>query len=610
MKALIIVPPFNAANRPSLAAHLLQACARQHGHDVHVAYANLSLASRIGAGLHQQMAYTSASTLIGERLFARRAYGLEPLGARFDDERATRAGYAPDALRTAEAQAFDWCEQFAEHTAACSYDVVGCSSTFEQNAASIALLGTTKRLRPEVTTILGGANCDGQMADGLLALAGDTIDFVFSGESEATLPAFLSQLGRGAPPEQRVIRGEPTEALDLLPCPDYTEYFEQLSSTPGVALLADDTWIPYESSRGCWWGEKHHCTFCGINGTGMAFREKRPARVVEDLRRLRAAHGVRNICMVDNIMPHRYFRTLLPELASAGMDLHIFYEQKANLTLSKVELLHAAGVMLIQPGIEALSTKLLKLMDKGVTARQNVDLLRYARATGVSVNWNLLWDFPGDTEDVYETTLALAPLLAHLQPPTGFWPLSIERFSPYFDRAAEYGVDRIEPVPSYRDVCPVSVEPARTAYHFVAAYPSGARRTPALIDQLRRAIDGWRSAWGCADPTSATSAAPEQAPKGAPYLGITRLTDTLFLALDTRPLAGAGRVYFLDAPQARALLSPEYGDPVHVQWALDHDLIARVEGELLPLAVASPVTLRLFEKQPDTVDKRHLAVVA
>lgn len=28
----------------------------------------------------------------------------------------------------------------------------------------------------------------------------------------------------------------------------------------------------YEASLGCWWGEKHHCTFCGLNGTTMKFR--------------------------------------------------------------------------------------------------------------------------------------------------------------------------------------------------------------------------------------------------------------------------------------------------------------------------------------------------
>jgi ribosomal peptide maturation radical SAM protein 1 len=609
MKTILIVPPFNAANRPSLAAHLLQACARQCGHEVGVVYANLALAARIGSELHQQMSYTSASTLIGERLFARAAYSLEPLGARFEADHARRAGYDPDALWYAEQVAFAWCREFISGLPLSDCDVVGCSSMFEQNAASIALLRTAKRLHPELTTIIGGANCDGPMAEGLLALAPDAIDFAFSGEADTTFPEFLDRLEHSDDIGARVVRGRMTEALDALPRPEYGEYFEQLAAS-GIELAIEDIWIPYESSRGCWWGEKHHCTFCGINGTAMSFREKEPARVLEDLTWFRESYGARNICMVDNIMPHRYFRTLLPDLAAAELGLHIFYEQKANLTLPRLERLSAAGVTLIQPGIEALSTKLLALMDKGVTSCQNVALLRYARATGVSVNWNLLWDFPGDTEDMYDAMLALAPLMAHLQPPTGFWPLSIERFSPYFDHADRYGITAIEPVPSYTDVAPQHVSARDTAYHFTASYESGARRQPALVNQLRRAIDEWRSLWGCATPTSATDAAPTEPMAGAPFFGVTKLTDEVFMALDTRPVAGAGRVYFLSWAQVRALLDPERADPEHVAWAIASKLIVDVEGELVALATASPTTLRLVCDPTTTIERRYLPVVA
>ncbi len=41
--------------------------------------------------------------------------------------------------------------------------------------------------------------------------------------------------------------------------------------------------------------------------------------------------------MVDNIMPHDYFRTLLPALAKSGLGAHMFYEQKANLKLHQVK---------------------------------------------------------------------------------------------------------------------------------------------------------------------------------------------------------------------------------------------------------------------------------
>ncbi len=71
---------------------------------------------------------------------------------------------------------------------------------------------------------------------------------------------------------------------------------------------------------------------------------------------------------VDNILPHEYFKTLLPELKRRQLGVTLFYEIKANLKREQVELLRDAGVAALQPGIESLSTPVLRLMRKGTTA--------------------------------------------------------------------------------------------------------------------------------------------------------------------------------------------------------------------------------------------------
>ena len=45
-----------------------------------------------------------------------------------------------------------------------------------------------------------------------------------------------------------------------------------------------------------------------------------------------------------------------------------------------------AGVRAIQPGIESLSTRILKLMRKGATRLINVRLLKWAAYYGMTVN--------------------------------------------------------------------------------------------------------------------------------------------------------------------------------------------------------------------------------
>jgi hypothetical protein len=67
--------------------------------------------------------------------------------------------------------------------------------------------------------------------------------------------------------------------------------------------------------------------------------------------------------MTDNIMPHSYFNSLLGRLEREVPDVRIMYEQRANLTLQKVQKLVSASVREVQPGIEALSTGLLSRVE-------------------------------------------------------------------------------------------------------------------------------------------------------------------------------------------------------------------------------------------------------
>jgi len=115
----------------------------------------------------------------------------------------------------------------------------------------------------------------------------------------------------------------------------------------------------------CWWGEKHQCTFCGLTGENIRHRTKPASLVLQQIRTMLDMYPTKNISPGDSIMPREYFKTLLPELAGIP-GLNLFYEQKSNLTLENLKTLKRAGMNLIQPGIEALATNLLKLMDKGL----------------------------------------------------------------------------------------------------------------------------------------------------------------------------------------------------------------------------------------------------
>ena len=594
--ALLIVPPFAGLDKPALGPHLLQACARESGLDASVLYANLSFSAEVGEARYTTIAYSATRQLVGERLFAAAAYGGPPLGR--DGHRlepviwSSASGSPPvslEELYSLERVAVRWVDDFAAAIAELGFDIVGCTSTFQQTAASMALLQRVKALRPETVTILGGANCEGEMAEGLLSV-GSLVDFVFSGEGEASFPAFLRAAQRGNLPPNRLIRGTPCTDLDSLPTPEFTEYYEQFAYHARDSDLANDMALPYESSRGCWWGQKHHCTFCGLNGETMALRAKSASRVIADLKHLLKRHPTTFVSMVDNIMPHEFFRTLIPRLGTELPGITVFYEQKSNLSLARLVALKEAGIRIIQPGIESLSSAVLKRMDKGVSAVQNLALLRYARAAEVALNWSFLYGFPGDRLCEYQQMLEFLPFLVHFNPPVALCPLSIDRFSPYFNTPEKYGLVHVRPWEGYAAVLPEGADVTKVAYHFDADVPSEVRESSEVVVELAKRIESWRSAWELNEVPPALAVAP--------------LTADQFMLLDTRGLPAAREVSFLTRTQAAVVLAGARDARTReAEWALEHHYAVEVDSTLVPLATAAPELIQEFESSVLTPER-------
>ena len=214
------------------------------------------------------------------------------------------------------------------------YQVVGFSSTFQQNVASRALARRIKERHPEVTVVFGGANMEGEM--GLeFARAFSFIDYVVSGEGDVVFPALLSGLATDKIPEKLpglIAKGPdglthcqqaaPIRDLDALPVPKYDSYFDraiQLGMSPHYQAI----WtLPFESSRGCWWGEKHHCTFCGLNGLGMTYRSKSAPRVLKELSELARKYQITAFSAVDNILDWKYIPRFSPSLNRVRMIIY------------------------------------------------------------------------------------------------------------------------------------------------------------------------------------------------------------------------------------------------------------------------------------------------
>ena len=569
---VLVQPPFASPDRPSLGLHILKGIAAAHGVRATVLYSNLSFARLIGPRLYRRLCHTPTEDLSGERLFRTAWPGSAVHGPGSLPDRWEEIGLPAADFFSLQKLAATWSKAMAAALAEVPAEMIGFSSSFEQTLPSLAMAAHLKARVPGKTTLLGGANADDIMGEGLAAVAPE-IDHVFQGEAEGSFADFLSARAGGAS-IPRVLRGHVNNGLESLPPPDYADFFRQWTTLVGDGLLPDcldhaDIRLPYESSRGCWWGEKHHCTFCGLNANGMKHRIKSPTKVEREITALSETYGVSRILMVDNIMPHTYFSTLLPNLARAERRLEIFYEQKANLGRRRMALLRNAGVTSIQPGIEALSTSLLKRMNKGTSLRVNLDCLRHARAAGISLAWNLLSDFPGDCAQDYQQTVDLIPLLHHLEPPGGLGGLSLDRFSPYQTKPEAYGISDMKPLRAYEAVFPARAD-QRLAYHFQGEYSSALRRDRRLKKGLEAALEDWSKAWAA----------------GPPIFQLFDLSADAHLLVDTRSCSTTNEARLLGRSEAELLLKGTHEITEIAKSAIDRGELAWAEGSALPVACA------------------------
>lgn len=512
MDIVFAVLPFTDAEHPAIGVSLLQEQLKAAGFSSGICYFNLDLAERIGSELYAWLALCGdqpplgksapAVSMVGEWFFADLVFRGQ-VGK--EDEYITKFLMPLPGGKELIPQILDArsrCREFVDYCVLeinrHSPRVVGFTTSFHQTCACLAVAVRLKQTVNSPTIIFGGANCAGEMGYQMLR-SFRWIDYVCTGEGDEVLPQFLQRLLRDGAPHSLpgILRqGEtPTQSppplvreMDALPLPDYSDYFRKLraSSLPGI-----NPRLLIETSRGCWWGEKHHCTFCGLNGETMAYRSKSPKRVIKELTYLVDTYDLDRFDCVDNILDPRYVSTVFPELIESGPKVELFYATKANLTFEQLRLLRLGGVRSLQPGIESFSTEVLRLMQKGCTGLQNVQLLRWCEELGVSVSWNVLYGFPGEAPFEYERMAELIPLLTHLQPPAFCESARMDRFSPMFNAPELFGLARRRPVPAYNYVYPAKgPELEKLAYFFDFDYVDG-RQPGEYVKDLIREVEGW-----------------------------------------------------------------------------------------------------------------------
>jgi ribosomal peptide maturation radical SAM protein 1 len=522
LRLALVNMPFGDWYRPSFALSQLSALVRREcgaDIDVEIMYLNHDVAAHLGLDTYNAISgeVEHLTSGVGDWFF--RGIAFPDLA---DNTREYTARYYQgrqwkefrDCLIERREGIEALCEELIARYDLTSYDVVGFTSMFAQTVASIGLARLIKNRNPAVVTVMGGANCEPPMGREIVVGA-EPIDFVFSGPALHSFPEFLKRLVNGDEdalhavpgvvsrrnaddPRYAKSVGRDRDVNDFIE-PDYDRFIASLKGNAELSAALDAGTRPvlyFETSRGCWWGQRSHCTFCGLNGTSMEYRAMDPTLARRQLAWIfQFAPWCTTYACTDNIMPRHYPREVFTGLRPPP-DASIFYEVKLPVPARDLRIMSQAGVNRIQPGIEALATGTLALMGKGTTAFQNIQFLKNCVRYRISPAWNLLIGFPGEPSEVYRKYEEDLPLLYHLPPPAGVYMVRFDRYSPYFAKADQYRL-KLRPMDYYAMIYPFGDRAiADMAYFF-----TDDNMSPYMVDAitwrdpLNDLVGEWNELW-------------------------------------------------------------------------------------------------------------------
>lgn len=248
-------------------------------------------------------------------------------------------------------------------------------------------------------------------------LGNPNIDIVVQGEGEVVFLELVQALSNQRPIESiagiwykkggKITGTPPRDLLDLNTLPPVPYELVDLSVyTPELTL---------ETSRGC----PYRCRYCyNANYNRGKWRTMTTENVIKELRRIKEQYKCQSVLFIDDnfFVDVKHTRAVLEAIVeeklfsswgSAGMRI----DTVERVDESFIELMKKSGCYAIETGIESLSDKVLKIINKGITKQRILELNRLFGKHQILLSCNFVIGFPGeDVEDLKETSRAIVQM--------------------------------------------------------------------------------------------------------------------------------------------------------------------------------------------------------
>lgn len=288
-------------------------------------------------------------------------------------------------------------------------DIVGITAMTFTLIDVLKTVSIVKRINPKIRIVLGGPHVHIYPEETIRI---PEVDYLVLGEGEVAFKELMENLDN--PEALKDIKGlvfkkngeiintgirELMDDLDILPFPardltPFKKYYSLMAKRTPVTTMF--------TSRGC----PYRCAFCDRPHLGKKFRARSAKNVVDEMERC-VKMGIREFLIYDDTftIDRKRVIAICDEIIQRRLD--IGWDIRARVNNIDKELLvkmKEANCERIHYGVEAGTSKILKVLQKGITLDQAIRTFRMTKEVGISTLAYFMIGSPQEKkEDILET---------------------------------------------------------------------------------------------------------------------------------------------------------------------------------------------------------------
>lgn len=211
---------------------------------------------------------------------------------------------------------------------------------------------------------------------------------------------------------------------------------------PSLLQAAEVDVLSVTQARGCYWGKCSYCDFVELYKGSPHYRGRRAEEVVDEIQALVDKHGVSRYTLITEAIPPAFARAFSQELVGRGLNIRwsSFAMVHRQFDESLFRLMRQSGCDYLVVGLETMTSRVLKLVEKWADCEANAEFLGAARAAGIKLRINLIPDLPTTTFAEASASLNELSALVDCMELVAVFPFEATRSSRVGREPARYGL--------------------------------------------------------------------------------------------------------------------------------------------------------------------------